>query len=122
VTLEQDIQYHEDAIRYNNIMADAAYKVAKEVQTKQVQHWAWSIGRQHREHAKKHRKTLWWKKSRLEKQKQAGNLVETPTEDGLVAINDIDTIAVEETLPIEEQQRRMPERAVAEEQDGETND
>lgn len=131
MTQEKDVQYHRDAIRYNNLMADAAYKVAKEVKTKQIQHWARSIARQHREHAKKHRKAL-WRKEHMTTENQSnevGELVETSS-DGLMTVSPIDTVegaAVpsievddnEENLPIEEQQRRMAERLAADEQDGE---
>lgn len=51
-------QYHEDAILYNEVLAEAAETVAKEIKDPEIQKWPTSVGKQHRFHASRHKKAL----------------------------------------------------------------
>lgn len=51
-------QYHEDAILYNEVLAEAAEDVAKKIKDPEIRKWPTSVGKQHRFHASRHKKAL----------------------------------------------------------------
>lgn len=51
---KNSIEYHQDVVTYNQILAEAAEKAAEVVTDETVKKWCIGIGRQHRAHEKRH--------------------------------------------------------------------
>lgn len=54
----RDKSYHEDAIEYNETLAKVAEVLALKLDNAEVVEWCTSIGKQHRFHAERHKKSL----------------------------------------------------------------
>lgn len=55
---KKDISYHSSAVKYNEGLAEAAERLAEEVENDEVKKWCKSVGKQHRFHAKRHAAAL----------------------------------------------------------------
>ena len=54
----KDVTYHASAVKYNEVMAEAAEKLVDSVPHPLIKKWCASVGKQHRYHAKKHQSAL----------------------------------------------------------------
>lgn len=64
--MSDEFSYHTSVVEYNAGMAKAAKELAQEVEHAKVKHWCHAIARQHRLHAKKHRRILKRLRAKLE--------------------------------------------------------
>jgi len=55
---EKTIAYHRSAIIYNEGLAEAAERIAPDLEHPEIQKWCKSVGKQHRFHATRHKKAL----------------------------------------------------------------
>ena len=56
--MQKDQAYHEDAITYNEDIAEFAENLAPKLKNETVNQWCLSVAKQHRFHAKRHRSAL----------------------------------------------------------------
>lgn len=56
--MEKGIPYEQDAVLYNEVMAEAAEQLTDRVEHPTIKKWVVGIGKQHRAHASRHQKKL----------------------------------------------------------------
>lgn len=56
--MDHDASYYRDAVRYNEVLAEAAEGVATQLVDPTIKKWATGVGKQHRWHEKRHRGAL----------------------------------------------------------------
>ena len=83
---DADLQYHLEAVKYNEEMMKFAKKLVREVKHPTVRGWVWSIADQHKDHLIRHRREV--TKIRRKKGELGGKAISETKTNGARSNND----------------------------------
>lgn len=75
--MQDNIVRHRDAVRYNQVIAEAAEGLLEELESEEIIKWVTGVARQHRFHENRHRSAL----AKLEQKQEQQEQTDTPAEE-----------------------------------------